>query len=923
MPPGFIRDFFPFTSAYPGFHRDVSFPASTPRPRMFLDFGWLNPQTPTRRFLAPEVVQTSTMDCGPAALKSLLEGFGVPVHYARLREACQTGVDGTSIDTLEEVARQLGLRAEQVLVPLDHLLLPESQSLPALVVARQPSGLLHFQVLWRVHGNWVQIMDPATGRRWLPRERFLSQVHDYVHEIDAADWLDWARTDGFLHPLAARWRQLGAPESRIKEWREQLANTEDWREIASLDAATRMTQALVRNRGLRAGTQAADLTRELAAEAMTASNPLAIIPANFWNVLPNEHQPGGLTMRGAVILQVAGVVPEEERDPEEPISPELASALHEPTPNPWPRIQALLRMDGLAIPSIMLFALLIAVVGVTLEALLLKGLLDIGDTLGLVSQRIDAMNALLLFFLVLLALELPLGGLTDLVGRRLEIRLRIAFWEKIPRLGDRYFHSRLTADMSQRAHELRELRTLPQVVMALFRHLWTFLLIGGGLIWLNPSATLLVFLAAALSIGLSLLTQPWLREEDLRLRTQVGALSRFYLDALQGLLTIRAHNAGRALRHEHESLLVEWQRSGLSQARARLLITAGESLAHTAMAVGIVFHYIGTGGDTSGVLVLIYWTLRLPETGRALADTAQLYPLLHNRMLRLLEPLSAPEENPPSEQPDPFHDRAEGMAIQVENTTVLAGGQPVLTDLNLSIAPGEHIAVVGASGAGKTTLAGLLLGWYPSSHGRVSVDGIPLGTDNWQWLRRHIAWVDPAVRLWNRTLAANLRYGNPEDAKLDTVIDQAELRDLVNNLPEGLDTVLGEGGALVSGGEGQRIRLGRALLRPHVRLVILDEPFRGLDRPARSRLLRTVREHWRDVTLLLISHDVGDTQDFDRILVMDQGTLVEDGPPETLQTEENGYYHALLAAEAEARERLWHGAEWRHWWLEEGRLRES
>ncbi len=88
---------------------------------------------PGQRFFAPEVVQTSAMDCGPAALKSILEGFEIPVSYGRLREACQTDVDGTSINTLEDIAIQLGLRAEQVMLPADHLVLPEAQALPAQV----------------------------------------------------------------------------------------------------------------------------------------------------------------------------------------------------------------------------------------------------------------------------------------------------------------------------------------------------------------------------------------------------------------------------------------------------------------------------------------------------------------------------------------------------------------------------------------------------------------------------------------------------------------------------------------------------------------------------------------------------------------------------------------------------------------------
>src|SRR5215470_3193020 len=111
-----------------------------------------------RRWFAPEIVQTSAMDCGPSALKCLLEGHGVAVSYGRLREACQTDVDGTSIDAMEEVAQQLGLDAEQVMMPVDHLLLPEARALPCIVVVVQPSGFTHFLVAWRRHGHLVQVM---------------------------------------------------------------------------------------------------------------------------------------------------------------------------------------------------------------------------------------------------------------------------------------------------------------------------------------------------------------------------------------------------------------------------------------------------------------------------------------------------------------------------------------------------------------------------------------------------------------------------------------------------------------------------------------------------------------------------------------------------------------------------------------------
>ncbi len=101
-------------------------------------------------WFAPEVVQTSAMDCGSAALTSLLNGFRIPANYGRLREACQTDVDGTSIDVLEEVANQLGLEAEQIMLPVDHLLLFVSAALPAIVVTRTNLGATHFVVVWKV-----------------------------------------------------------------------------------------------------------------------------------------------------------------------------------------------------------------------------------------------------------------------------------------------------------------------------------------------------------------------------------------------------------------------------------------------------------------------------------------------------------------------------------------------------------------------------------------------------------------------------------------------------------------------------------------------------------------------------------------------------------------------------------------------------
>ena len=166
---------------------------------------------PDQRFLAEEVVQTSAMDCGPAALKSILEGFGISASYGRLREACQTDVDGTSIDTLEDIAIQLGLQAEQVMLPADHLVLAEAEALPAIVVVRLPNGLTHFLVVWGRVGNFLQVMDPATGRRWPTWKEFQNELYLHTFPVPLEAWRAWAGSDGLLKPLRRRLLNLSLP----------------------------------------------------------------------------------------------------------------------------------------------------------------------------------------------------------------------------------------------------------------------------------------------------------------------------------------------------------------------------------------------------------------------------------------------------------------------------------------------------------------------------------------------------------------------------------------------------------------------------------------------------------------------------------------------------------------------------------------
>jgi ABC-type bacteriocin/lantibiotic exporter with double-glycine peptidase domain len=891
-----------------------------------------------RRIFVPEVVQTSAMDCGPASLKCLAEGFGIPVSYGRLREACQTDVDGTSIDTMEEVAMQLGLDAEQIMAPADFLLLPEAKLLPAIAVVLRASKVTHFVVAWRSYGGLLQVMDPAVGRQWQPKAQFVSSLYIHTLPVSAKGWREWAESEKFLLPIQRKLDDLGISHKAAKRFVDTAVGIPGWRGLARLDAGTRSLGAIVRSGGLRQGAEAQRVLERLIEQTTRDRNETpGAIPANYWSAWPAPPEDGEeqVFFKGAVLVHVKGRRSESAVAETGKLPPEVAAALVEKSTRPAVELLRMLKADGLLAPASVVTALGLATLGVLIEAILFRSLLDMPRYFGLSGQRLGVMTALLIFLTALLLLELPITSGILRIGRHLEARLRTTFLEKIPKLGDRYFHSRLTSDMAERSHSTHRIRLLPGLCGQLLRSVFELVVTAAGIIWLDPRLALPTLIAAALAAGLPALAQPVLTERDLRMRSQTGALGRFYLDALLGLVPVLTHRAERALRREHESLLVEWAHAAFALVRAAIWVEAIQELLGFGLAAWLMLDHISRAGETGGALLLVYWALNLPVLGEEIVQFARLYPTYRNITLRLLEPIGALEDKTAAPQPLSANspasvaseiesaDLSGGVAIELENVSVHAAGHTILEEINLKIEPGDHVAIVGVSGAGKSSLLGLLLGWYRPAEGSVLVDGAALEGAHLEHLRNDTAWIDPAVQLWNRSLFANLCYGNPDAVPTATLLEQSELRQLLETLPDGLQTELGESGGLVSGGEGQRVRLGRALLRREVRLALLDEPFRGLDRHQRRELLARARRHWENTTLLCVTHDVGETLGFSRALVVENGRIVEDGNPADLARQANSRYRALLEAEESVREGSWSSGHWRHLRLEDGRLSEE
>lgn len=239
-------------------------------------------------------------------------------------------------------------------------------------------------------------------------------------------------------------------------------------------------------------------------------------------------------------------------------------------------------------------------------------------------------------------------------------------------------------------------------------------------------------------------------------------------------------------------------------------------------------------------------------------------------------------------------DRSRGHLL-LENVTFAYGpqGPPVLKNIHLDIPAGEVIGIAGPTGGGKTTLIKLLLRFYDVQSGRILLDGVDIRTLPLQGLRRQFALVSQEVYLFHGTIRENIAYGMPEKALADIeeAARRAEMHDFIRQLPRGYDTVVGERGIKLSGGQRQRLSIARALLK-EAPILILDEATSAVDTETERAIQQHLQELTRNKTALLVAHRLSTIRRADRILVIDRGTIAEQGKHEDL-LKLNGIYADL------------------------------
>lgn len=220
---------------------------------------------------------------------------------------------------------------------------------------------------------------------------------------------------------------------------------------------------------------------------------------------------------------------------------------------------------------------------------------------------------------------------------------------------------------------------------------------------------------------------------------------------------------------------------------------------------------------------------------------------------------------------------------------------PVLKDINMELADGECVAIVGASGSGKSTVAGLLQRLYEPNSGSISIGSRDISSTDVTHLRDHVSVVSQNPNLFDATIAENISYGNSTLTHSDIrrAAKAANVHDFIMSLPQGYDTMVGENASLISGGQAQRLSIARALARPS-KILILDECTSSLDPSNQAAVLETVRHAKIGRTTIMVTHKLQAMRMCDRILVIHDGIVAEHGTYETLM-EKKGVFSQLAS----------------------------
>ena len=474
------------------------------------------------------------------------------------------------------------------------------------------------------------------------------------------------------------------------------------------------------------------------------------------------------------------------------------------------------------------------------------------------------------------------------LAQRVQHELRLEAYDHLQRLQMGFFEAsssgRLLTILNDDINQLE--RFLDHGANELLQLITTVLAVGGAMVWLSPTVAGVSFLPIPVILWGSLHFQRRLQPRYQEVRERAGDLASRLANNLGGMLTIKSYAAEP---WELERLRADSEAYRLSNRRAIRLSAAFIPLIRFA----ILFAFLAIlviGGlqawrgaiavGTYSFLVFITQRLLWPLTslGRTLDD----YQRAMASTQRVLDLIDTPIAIPSGDRPLPLGQVRGAIRFEAVDFAY-PGRDPLLRQFSLEIPAGSTLGIVGATGSGKSTIVKLLLRLYELQGGAIRLDGQPVDQLQLADLRRAIGLVSQEVFLFHGTVAENIAYGSfdaPRQA-IERAAQLAEASRFIEALPQGYDTVVGERGQRLSGGQRQRIALARAILK-NPPVLILDEATAAVDNETEAAIQRSLDLITAERTTLVIAHRLSTVRHADRIVVMEQGRIVESGSHEQL-----------------------------------------
>ncbi|ANZ16972.1 putative ABC transporter ATP-binding protein [Streptomyces noursei ATCC 11455] len=493
------------------------------------------------------------------------------------------------------------------------------------------------------------------------------------------------------------------------------------------------------------------------------------------------------------------------------------------------------------------------------------------------------------------------------VVQRTVFRLREQVEEKLARLPLSYFDKQQRGEVLSRAtNDIDNIQqTLQQTLSQIVASLLTIVGVLGMMFWISWLLALVALVTVPVSVVVATKVGKRAQPQFVQQWKTTGKLNAHIEEMYTGHSLVkvfgRQKESAALFREQNDALYSAGFKaqfiSGIIQPAMMFIgnlnyvlvaVVGGLRVASGALSIGDVQAFVQYSRQFSQPLTQVASMANLVQSGVASAE-------------RVFELLDAEEQHPDAERParpEQVTGRVafEGVSFRYDEN------KPLIEDLSLSVRPGQTVAIVGPTGAGKTTLVNLLMRFYEVRDGRITLDGVDIAEMSREELRGHIGMVLQDTWLFGGTIAENIAYGAPEGTSRDKVVEAARATHVdrfVRTLPDGYDTVIDEEGANVSVGEKQLITIARAFLAEPA-ILVLDEATSSVDTRTEVLIQHAMAQLRSGRTSFVIAHRLSTIRDADVILVMENGSIVEQGTHDTLLSADGAYARLYAAQFAEA-----------------------